>query len=267
MGSAADRSSEASDPPAPSRLDGGGGPWRRLRALFVWAVVTPALFLSIPRIPGPGPIELDAFLGFGLGLLPVVLLAWVVARGRMSTRLAGVLTAAGAAGAAALSASGMLLLAVPFKVVFASGAGRLLGRQVGEPLWLATVAGVAVVADIWSVFAGPTRAVVERAPVFLDYLLVHFPLLGRPGTGMGLGMSDVIFLALFAAGSARAGLRSVGGFVVMTCSLLVTVALALLWKPALPALPLLSLAFLVANADLLVAAARRGSMGKGPVRS
>jgi hypothetical protein len=228
-----------------------------VRVVLVWAVATPALFVALPRIPGLGPIEMDAFLGFALGLLPVVLLAWAVASGSMSTRAVGVLAAVGIVGALPLSAAGWLVAAASFKVVFAAGVGRLLGFQVGEPLWLAVVAVVALLADAWSVFAGPTRAVVEGAPGVLDYLLVHFPLLGRPGTGMGLGMSDVIFLSLFAAGSARAGLRPRAGFAAMACSLLLTVAVALLWKPAIPALPFLSLAFLAANADLFLAAARR----------
>lgn len=228
-----------------------------VRGILLWAVTTPALFVSLSRIPGLGPIETDAFLGFALGLLPVVLLAWVVARGSMSARAVGVLAAVGIVGALALSAVGWLVAAASFKVVFAAGVGRLLGFQVGEPLWLAVVAVVALLADTWSVFAGPTRAVVEGAPGVLNYLLVHFPILGRPGTGMGLGMSDLIFLCLFATGSARAGLRPRGGFVAMACSLLVTVAVALLWKPAIPALPFLSVAFLAANADLLLAAARR----------
>ncbi|MHB1344533.1 MAG: hypothetical protein ACYCX3_09270 [Thermoleophilia bacterium] len=226
-----------------------------------WAVAIPVLFVILPGIPGPGPIKVDAFLGVGLGLLPVLLLAWTIARGHVSARVAGVLTGAGLAGAVGLSALGWLVLAVPFKVVFAAGMGRLLGRQVGQPLWLALVAAVALIADIWSVFAGPTRAVVEQAPGFLDYLLVHFPVLGHSGSGMGLGMSDVIFLALFAAGSARAGLRPVAGFAAMACSLPVTVAVALVWKSALPALPFLSIAFLLANADLLVNAARRWREG------
>ncbi|MHB0980139.1 MAG: hypothetical protein ACYC5Q_08760 [Thermoleophilia bacterium] len=239
------------------RTDAGRGLSPTLRGVLVWAVATPAVFVSLPRVPGLGPIEMDAFLGFALGLLPVVLLAWAVACGGIGTRAVGVLAATGIVGALALSAAGWLVAAASFKVVFAAAVGRLLGFQVGEPLWLALVAVVAVLADIWSVFAGPTRAVVEGAPGVLDYLLVHFPIVGHPGTGMGLGMSDVIFLSLFAAGSVRAGLRPRAGFAAMACSLLLTVAVALLWKPAIPALPFLSVAFLAANADLLLAAARR----------
>ncbi len=257
MAATADRSPEESVSPTPNDSGDRRSPPRVATRIVVWVVATPVLFLMLPGIPGPGPIKVDAFIGFGLGLLPVLLLAWTIARGRMGARVVGALTGVGLAGAVGLSALGWLVLAVPFKVVFAAGLGRLLGRQVGEPLWLALVAVVALIADIWSVFAGPTRVVVEQAPGFLDYLLIHFPLLGHSGPGMGLGTSDVIFLALFAAGSARAGLRPVVGFAAMACSLLVTVVVALLWKSALPALPFLSIAFLLANADLLVKAARR----------
>lgn len=219
--------------------------------LIIWAAAILAVFLFLPLAPAPGPVEFDAFLGFTLGLLPVLMMTWVAARAGIRGRVAGALLAGAAVGAVALSAAGWLVPAVPFKVVFAAGAGRLLGRQIDEPLALGLVAVVAVVADVWSVFAGPTKAVVERAPGLLDYLLVHFPLLGRDGTGMGLGLSDVVFLALFAAGSAGAGLRPRAGFAAMAGSLLVTVAVALAWRPALPALPFLGLAFLAVNADLI----------------
>lgn len=244
--------------PSPRR-DGPGerkGWSRGARDVVLWGAAAPAIFYALERVPGPGPVEVDAFIGFSLGLVPVAGLTWLVARSGTGTRAALVWIAVGLAGALGLSAVGQLVPAVPFKVVLAAVLGRLLGRQAGEPLWLAVVAVVALLADAWSVFAGPTRAVVEQAPGFLDYLLVHFPVLGRSGTGMGLGLSDVVFLALFAAGSAQAGLRVRGGFTAMCGSLLVTVAVALAWKPALPALPLLSVAFLAVNADLLVGAVR-----------
>lgn len=261
MGAAADSSRGAPAPAERGEPRRGRGLPATARDVLLWSAATLLLFALFPRIPGPGPIEVDALLGFALGLPPVVMLTWVTACRRASPRVLGIVVVAGAAAAVALSAAGWLVLAVPCKVVFAAGAGRLLGRQVGEPLWLAAIAVVAVAADIWSVFAGPTKAVVERAPGFLDYLLVHFPLLGRVGGGMGLGLSDVIFLALFAAGSAQAGLRPRAGVVAMASSLLATVAVALMWKPALPALPFLSLAFLAVNADLLVAAVPRRRAG------
>ena len=227
-----------------------------LARVALGVLLTTALFLLLPRLPGPGPLEVDAFLGFALGLLPVLFIAWTLVRGLLPAALLGALVVGGLVVSSLLSQQGLFLTAVPFKVILAAGGGVLLGRQVAEAWWLAAVAAVAIVADIWSVFAGPTKVVVEKAPLMLDYLLIHFPLLGSSGAGMGLGISDVVFLSLFTAGSACAGLRPVAGFVAMGVSFLVTVMVALAWKPAIPALPLLAVAFLVVNMGPLVEKAR-----------
>ncbi|MHB9150794.1 MAG: hypothetical protein ACYC33_12100 [Thermoleophilia bacterium] len=235
-----------------------------LARIALWAVLTVVLHSLVPWAPGVDSIEVDAFLGFALGLVPVLLISWTLVRGLLPGAVLGALVVGCVVVSGILSREGWFLLAVPFKVVVAAGGGVLLGRQVAEAWWLAVVAAVAVVADTWSVFAGPTKVVVEKAPAVLDYLLIHFPVLGAPGPGMGLGISDVIFLSLFTAGSVGAGLRAVAGFTAMAASFLVTVAVALVWKPALPALPFLALAFLAVNTSRFVALARsaRGTGGR-----
>jgi hypothetical protein len=83
-------------------------------------------------------------------------------------------------------------------------------------------------------------------------------------------VSDFVFFALFAAASVRMGLRPRATWVATTASLGATMALSYAFDTALPALPLLSLAFLGANADLLLdrTRGRRGSpereSGAGP---
>ena len=79
-----------------------------------------------------------------------------------------------------------------------------------------------------------------------------------------------MFFALFAAAPVRMGLRVRATWVATTASLGATMALSYVLDTALPALPLLSLAFLGANADLLLerTRGRRGSpereSGAGP---
>jgi len=227
-----------------------------LARVALWAVAAVAVLELAPRVPGVGSIEVRVLLGFALGLVPVLLMSWTLVKGVLSPAALGALIVVGIVSAVLLSRLGWFAAAVPFKVVLAASIGVLLGRQVAEAWWLVVVAGVALVADVWSVFAGPTKVVVEKAPVVLDYLLIHFPVLGVAGSGMGLGMSDVIFLSLFAAGSAGAGLRPVAGFLAMAASFLVTVTVALVWKPALPALPFLAVAFLAVNSGRFVGLAR-----------
>jgi hypothetical protein len=231
----------------------GPSPWLVVARSGIWAAVTIAVLAAVPRLPDTGAIELDAFLGFILGLLPMLAISWVIARNPLPLLYSAGMIIGAAAVSILLSRAGWFTPAVPFKVIMASAAGVLLGRQVAEGWWLAAIALFAIVADTWSVFAGPTKVVVEQAPGALDYLLVHFPILGGEGPGMGLGISDFIFLALFTVGSIGAGLRPGAGFVAMAGSFPFTVAVALIWKPALPALPFLAVAFLVANARPLVA--------------
>ena len=78
-----------------------------------------------------------------------------------------------------------------------------------------------------------------------------FPIPGENG-GANLGLPDLLFFALFLAASARWKLRPRLTWLLLTLSFGATLALAV-WRDlgGLPALPLLALGFLLANADLL----------------
>lgn len=201
-------------------------------------------------------------IGFVVCLAPVFLLAWAMVRASLRDRVLWVLVAGGAALGFLMSWAGWVAPAVPFKVVAAVAAGRLLGRQMAEGWWLALVALVALAADVWSVFAGPTRVIVEKAPGVLDYLLIHFPALGNSSGGLGLGMSDLFFVGLFLTGTQITGLRARATFWAMAAAFVATVVLALLTDRPLPALPFLSLAVLAVNADRLWGSARAAWRGR-----
>jgi hypothetical protein len=68
------------------------------------------------------------------------------------------------------------------------------------------IVAVATASDLFSVLAGPTRTLVEEDSPALDLLLLVFPIFGS-ALGFGLGVSDFIFLALFAAASRFLNLR------------------------------------------------------------
>ena len=72
----------------------------------------------------------------------------------------------------------------------------------------------------------------------------------------GLGISDVIFFALYLARRGASGCAWAGAPWRWSASFLATIAVAMYWT-ALPALPLLSVAFLAVNADLLWRTVRR----------
>jgi hypothetical protein len=110
--------------------------------------------------------------------------------------------------------------------------------------------------DAYSVFRGPTGQIVEHHPHVFTNLSFGFPLPGHETARLGL--PDLLFFALFLAAAARYRLRPGWTWLAMVAMLGLTVAIAQ-WVDlaGLPALPALSIGFLVVNADLIVAQLRR----------
>jgi len=135
--------------------------------------------------------------------------------------------------------------------------------------WVVLVAAIIPWVDAYSVFQGPTNSIVKNKPGIFDALSFAFPLPGQRSTA-NLGVPDLLFFALFLGATARFKLRPGATWVLMTASFGATIALAV-WLNigglhGLPALPLLSVAFFVANADLLWRALKeqRGVSGSEP---
>ena len=130
-----------------------------------------------------------------------------------------------------------------------------------EVSWVVIVACVIPWVDAYSVWRGPTKHIVEHERGLFDNLSVAFPTLGQ-STASHLGLPDVLFFALFLGSAVRFGLRVGWTWLGMTLSFGVTVACAVWWNlDGLPALPALSLGFLLPNLDLLWRALRSGSTG------
>jgi hypothetical protein len=119
--------------------------------------------------------------------------------------------------------------------------------------WVVLVAAVIPLVDAFSVWRGPTHEIVTKRPDVFDALSFAFPV---PDAGsFQLGLPDLLFFAVFLGAAARWALRLGWTWLALTASFGVTMALAVWTDPlglgGLPALPLLSLAFLAANADLI----------------
>ena len=138
------------------------------------------------------------------------------------------------------------------KIVAAAALGIWIAEELERLSWIVVVAVVSAVVDIVSVAAGPTKAILGQGPVVVGYFTVAVTWVGYSyGEAFtGLGISDVIFFALYLGAARRFGLRVGWSAVAMVVSFLVTIAAAMWWT-ALPALPLLSVAFLAVNGDLL----------------
>ena len=117
--------------------------------------------------------------------------------------------------------------------------------------WVVLVALIVPWVDAYSVWRGPTSNIVEHHGHVFTALSFSFPLPGEDDAAR-LGLPDLLFLGLFLAAAARFRLRVFWTWVCLVASFGATFALAILTDQAgLPALPLLSLGFLLPNADLL----------------
>jgi hypothetical protein len=122
--------------------------------------------------------------------------------------------------------------------------------------WVVLVASIIPLVDAYSVWRGPTQHIVKHQRHLFTTLSISFPVPGEHGAA-NLGLPDLLFFALFLAASARFGLRVGWTWICLVLSFGATMALAVGFDVAgLPALPLLSLAFLLPNADLLWRALR-----------
>ena len=131
--------------------------------------------------------------------------------------------------------------------------------------WVVLVALVIPWVDALSVWRGPTKVVVEEHPGVFERIAIVFPL-PRGDASASLGPPDVVFLSLFLAAAARFQLRVVATFVVSVALLGLTLVLAVVFDlNGLPALPAVSLGFLLPNADLIWRAVRgRAAAGDAP---
>ena len=139
------------------------------------------------------------------------------------------------------------------KVAFGAAAGTAFVRAIERPWWLLPICLLVPIADAWSVFSdrGVTNAVVERAreePAWLDWPTIATPIAGVPYEAFGrLGIVDVLFLALFVGAAVRWSLGVRRAAVALVLGLLATSVIVVEHVDvAIPALPLLCLAYLVA---------------------
>jgi hypothetical protein len=117
--------------------------------------------------------------------------------------------------------------------------------------WVVAVAVIIPFVDAYSVWRGPTHNIVEHQEHLFSTLSFAFPVPGEHGSA-NLGLPDLLFFAVFLGATARFGLRTSLTWICMTLSFGATMALAVYFDvTGLPALPLLSLGFLLPNVDLL----------------
>jgi hypothetical protein len=153
-------------------------------------------------------------------------------------------------------------LAVPaadvFFLVACVLAGRLLARILRDRNLLLPVCVVLALADVFTVFLGPTRLALEEMPELVSKLSIKLPRVGSAAGPEGvaglvhlatMGPGDLVFLSFFFVAAVRFGLSVrasfAGIFMLVAVGLAIIVALP---RPIpVPVLPLMAVGFLIAN--------------------
>lgn len=203
-----------------------------------------------PHLPNPGTAGQLAFLG--IVSIPLATLAVQAASPahRLGLRLLPVAAAGIAVAALGIHLGHPATLPTMAKLVAAACIGMMLALMLQTGIEVAAIAVVIAIVDGYSVAVGPTHEIVNHHPGLLDDVALNLRVPGSYAVAQ-IGSSDFVFFALFAAATARLGLRRWPTWAAMTASFGVTIILADQFDVALPALPLLSLAFLAVNGDLL----------------
>jgi hypothetical protein len=232
---------------------------RRALGLAAWLGVGAAWYFSADSIPGIGLWWEVALLAFAL-IPGVFAFDWIVLP-LSSAR--GLLPLAGSLGAVAvLTEIGDLeVLANAAKLAAVTFFAFWFLHLFEELLFLVVVAAIVPFVDAYSVFRGPTGNIIEHHSEVFTYFSVYWAL-PHEANDPRLGIPDVLFFALYLAAAVRFRLRPGWTWLAMVAALGATVAITV-WADVagLPALPALSVGFLVPNVDLIWRQLRRRGDG------
>jgi len=234
----------------------------RIFAFVVLALAVGTWFAAAPRVPAVGLWPTIAIVS--AGVLPATLLLLYIALPLRRLRWYVLMLFAIGLGliAFAYSEEGWALAANFAKLWAAAFAGWAFLYLFQEVTLVVLIAALIALVDSYSVFTpgAPTHEIVKHHIEIYNDVAIAF--LAPHGAAAQLGPPDILFFAFFLGAAARFGLRVGWTWIVTTglyaASFPLTIELARIWPDlnGLPALPFLSVGFLVANADLLWTAIR-----------
>jgi hypothetical protein len=199
--------------------------------------------------------------GVGLMMVAASTLALVPAR---DTVIGPVLIALGAGLlVGALNAASVGAAANVPEAFLAAAVGLLFARALGTAAVAVAVPVFVAAIDVWSVFSGPTSRLLDDGADRVDALSFDLPAWGDMGTAGRLGVSDAVFLAMFAAWAWRFGFRRRATVAGLMLGLLASLVLGVALDRAVPALPLLAAGYLLPNLDRIGRVLRSGGAGVG----
>jgi hypothetical protein len=214
-------------------------------AAFVYFLAAPAL----PALPA-GDATVIAAGGIGLLLVAATALALLPAHETLFGPLliilgAGLIVAALNAGGAGGVGAG----ANVFEALLAGAAGLLFARWLAIPLAAVAVPLFVGAVDAWSVATGPTARMLASRADRADPLSFDLPAWGDAGSAAHLGLSDALFVSLFAAWAWRFGFRRAATIVGLLLGLVASLVLSVTVDRAIPALPFVAAGYLLPNLD------------------
>ncbi|MDQ3723485.1 MAG: hypothetical protein M3376_10565 [Actinomycetota bacterium] len=222
-----------------------------------------AYFLAAPALPALPAGDVTVLVAGSIGLLLVAAstLALLPAR----EMLIGPLLIALGTGllVAALNsdgAHGVGAGANVFEALLAGACGLLLARWLAGPFIAVAIPLFVAAIDVWSVASGPSSQLLAGGTDRVDVLSFDLPAWGDAGGAGHLGLSDAVFLAMFAAWAWRYGLRRRATIAGMLLGLVGALVLSVTFDRAIAALPFVAAGYLLPNVDrvrALVSGARR----------
>lgn len=218
-------------------------------AAFVYFLAAPAL----PALPAGDETVLVAGT-IGLLLVAATTLALLPAHANLFGPLliavgAGLVVGALNAG----GSSGVGAGANVFEALLAGAAGLLLARWLATPLVAVAIPLFVGAVDVWSVVSGPTKRMVADGTGRVDPLSFDFPAWGGGDSAGHLGLSDALFVSLFAVWAWRYGFRRGATVVGLLAGLVAALVLNVVADRAIPALPFVAAGYLLPNLDRIAA--------------
>ena len=237
---------------------------RRRPGAGTLAVVAPLLalayFLAAPALPALPGGDTTTLVAGAIGLVMIAISTLAILPAAES--LVGPLLIALGAGllAGALNAdadAGVGAGANVAEALLAGAIGLLFARWLATPVIAIAVPIFVAAIDIWSVASGPSSKLLENGTDAVDPLSFDIPAWGHMGSAGHLGLSDALFLSMFAAWAWRYGFRRAATIAGVTLGLVAALLLGITLDRAIPALPLIAAGYLLPNLDRLIVQVRR----------
>ncbi len=222
--------------------------------------LVPVVAVAVLLVAGAVSAQCAMSARVAYGIAFVVVASELLAAARLVPRAPGWVTAllvAASAGAlwAVRGAAPSLAPASVVTVALLTGGSALggaVGQRIDKPGHLLAVFAISALADFWSVYdpAGPSARLARQAATQPDTLVLFalpWPILGSGRIEAIIGAGDLLFAALYSAALRRHGVHGNRATLAMAGGLMVGLALLFWLERALPLLPFLGAAVVVAE--------------------